>query len=200
MINIPRHKVFISYHHALDQDYKEQLLFSNGLNDIFYDASVDTGDISDDAKDEYIRTRIRDYYLRDSSVTVVLVGKETKLRKHIDWEIYSSMYDGSENPKSGILVINLPTINQAIAANDDDEKEIISPNSNWYEITHHETHFPYSPLRIIDSMNQGVPISVVDYNIVINNPSGFKQLIHKAYTRRSSNNYNLSQKMRRRNN
>jgi len=41
----PKHKVFISYHHANDQTYKEALIQSNLYNDIFIDASVDTGDI-----------------------------------------------------------------------------------------------------------------------------------------------------------
>jgi hypothetical protein len=33
-----------------------------------------------------------------------------RTRKHIDWEIFSSMIDGKINKRSGILVINLPTI------------------------------------------------------------------------------------------
>ena len=53
---------------------------------------------------------IRDNYLRNSTVTILLVGTETARRKHIDWEIYSSRYDGTVNKKSGILVINLPSI------------------------------------------------------------------------------------------
>lgn len=66
---------------------------------IFIDQSVPTGDISDGVSDEYIRELIRDEYLRDSTVTIVLVGTETARRKHVDWEIYSSMYDGRVNKK-----------------------------------------------------------------------------------------------------
>ncbi len=72
-----RHKVFISYHHENDQDYKESLLNANEKYDLF-DASVDTGDIDDDLPDETIRKIIRDDYLRDSTVTILLVGVETK--------------------------------------------------------------------------------------------------------------------------
>ena len=78
---------------------------------IFIDQSVDTGDISDELCDEAIREKIRDDYLRDSTVTIVLVGLETKRRKHVDWEIYSSMIDGKKNKKSGILAVNLPSTN-----------------------------------------------------------------------------------------
>ena len=78
----------------------------DGRPSLFIDTSVDTGGISDSLSDESIREKIRDEYLRDSTVTIVLVGTETKRRKHIDWEIYSSMYDGAVNKKSGVLVLN----------------------------------------------------------------------------------------------
>ena len=102
------HKVFISHHHANDQCYKEKLVEFGEMHSIFLDRSVDTGDIPDEWSDQRIRQEIRDNYLRDSTVTIALVGTETRRRKHIDWEIYSSMYDGAVNKKSGIVVINLP--------------------------------------------------------------------------------------------
>ena len=105
------HKVFISYYHTRDQEYKDSLVTFGDQHRIFVDRSVDTGDISDELSDERIRENIRDNYLRDSTVTIVLVGTETKRRKHVDWEIYSSMYDGPVNKKSGIVVVNLPSTN-----------------------------------------------------------------------------------------
>ena len=104
------HKVFISYHHDRDQERKDFLINFGVNNSILVDRSVDTGDISDELSDEQIRRTIRDKYLRDSTVTVVLVGRETKHRKHVDWEIHSSMYDGTVDRRSGIVVINLPRI------------------------------------------------------------------------------------------
>ena len=103
------HRVFISYHHENDQYYKNYLVNIGSQYKIFLNYSVDTGDISDYLSDEAIREKIRDEYLRDSTVTIVLVGLETKGRKHVDWEIYSSMIDGKVNKKSGILVANLPS-------------------------------------------------------------------------------------------
>ena len=79
------------------------------LRDIPLHRSVDTGDISDNLSDQAIREKICDEYLRDSTVTIVLVGLETKRRKHVDWETYSSMIDGKINKKSGVLVVNLPS-------------------------------------------------------------------------------------------
>jgi len=109
------HKVFISYHHENDQAYKDSLVRFGERHSIFLDRSVDTGDISETLSAESIRRIIRDEYLRDSTVTIVLVGAETKRRKHIDWEIHSSMYDGEKNKRSGIIVINLPGISDILA-------------------------------------------------------------------------------------
>ncbi|XLF25610.1 TIR domain-containing protein [Klebsiella pneumoniae] len=35
---------------------------------------------------------------------MLLVGAETKNRKHVDWELYSSMRDSPRNGKSGVLL------------------------------------------------------------------------------------------------
>ena len=103
---------------------------------MFMDASVDTGDIPDDMDDESIRRKIRDEYLRDSTVTIVLVGTKTKNRKHVDWEIYSSMYDGTVNKKSGIVVIMLPNTNaQIVTAPHGQEEKNLYPNSEWESVS-----------------------------------------------------------------
>ena len=88
-------KVFISYHHANDQWAKDELQRWAATYGLFEDVSVNTADVDDNLPTERIRCKIRDEYLRDSTVTIVLVGTETKGRKHVDWEIYSSMRDGA---------------------------------------------------------------------------------------------------------
>ena len=80
------HKVFISYHHSNDQRYKNELVEMADRHRVFIDKSVDTGDIDDSLTDARIREIIRDGYLRDSTVTIVLVGNDTRRRKHVDWE------------------------------------------------------------------------------------------------------------------
>ena len=90
------HKVFISYHHENDQLYKNELIKFGKDFGVFIDRSVDTDDISEELSDQAIRQKIRDEYLKESTVTVLLVGVDTKGRKHIDWEIYSSMFDGTK--------------------------------------------------------------------------------------------------------
>jgi hypothetical protein len=88
MATHPVHRVFISYHHANDQAYAEALVTLNESLKIFEDYSVDTGDIDSDLPPQTIRRKIRDEFLRESSVTVLLVGTGTAGRKHVDWEIF----------------------------------------------------------------------------------------------------------------
>jgi len=102
-----RHKVFVSYHHENDEKYRN--LFEKEFGTIYVSKSVEIGDIDPNLKTETIRQKIRDEYLRDSTVSVVLVGKETWKRKHIDWEIGSSLRHTEFNPRSGLLGIILPT-------------------------------------------------------------------------------------------
>lgn len=105
-----RHKVFVSYHHANDQYYKNRFehLFCN-VTDAVVSRSVQMGGIDPNLKTETIRQKIRDEYLRESTVTVVLIGTETWKRKHVDWEISSSIRDTKFNSRSGLLGILLPT-------------------------------------------------------------------------------------------
>lgn len=108
------HKVFISYHHEFDQDRKNifELRFGNSFGAIIPGA-VGVGDIDANVSTETIRQKIRDEYLRDTSVTVVLVGALTWQRKHVDWEIGSSIRDTRANPRSGLLGILLPSYYEA---------------------------------------------------------------------------------------
>ena len=105
-----RHRVFVSYYHTEDQDYRErfELLFSD-IHDIMVSESVEIGDIDPYLKPDTIHQKIRNEYLRDSTVTVVLVGKHTWQRKFVDWEIGSSIRKTQYNSRSGLLRILLPT-------------------------------------------------------------------------------------------
>lgn len=106
-----QHRVFVSYCHTDDQGYREHFedLFSD-VYGIVVSESVKTGDF-DDTKfsTERIRQVIRDKYLRDSTVTVVLIGANTWQRKSVDWEISASIHQTEYNTRSGLLGILLPT-------------------------------------------------------------------------------------------
>lgn len=105
-----KHKTFISYHHENDELYKNAFkkIFAD-VYDIIIPWAVEIGDIDPNQNTDTIRRKIRDEYLKDSTVTVVLVGSQTWQRKHVDWEIYSSLRDTIANPRSGLVGILLPS-------------------------------------------------------------------------------------------
>ena len=100
-----KHKVFISFYHRDDQDYKnyiDQYLSRNIINKSVFDGEYDPDD-----SDLYIKRLIREDKVSDSSVVIVLVGPNTKNRKHVDWEIYAGLR-ASINGSSGLIGILLP--------------------------------------------------------------------------------------------
>lgn len=160
-----RHNVFVSYYHRDDQYYRE--LFENMFSD-YYDImvskSVEMGDIDEYLSTERIRQIIRDRYLRDSTVTVVLVGKHTWQRKFVDWEIGSSIRQTQNSTRSGLLGILLPTYPRHFGDMN---------NYNRYTI----------PPRLYDNIDRGFAKL---YNW-INDPDTGQSWIHKAFKRRREN-------------
>ena len=108
MSQAPNRKVFISYYHQDDQEYKNRLV--HALDSKFVNKSVSQGDIHDEglALDE-IRRRIRDDHIADATVTIVLIGPCTWQRKHVDWEISASIINRRNNQRCGLLGLLLPT-------------------------------------------------------------------------------------------
>lgn len=201
-----KHKVFISYHHANDQKYKEALIKFGEDNGLFIDASVDTGEIDEKLGDDEIRQKIRDEYLRDSTVTIVLVGLQTKQRKHVDWEIFSSMFDGTVNKKSGVLVINLPSTNctHFTAAHGEAEKRKIYPdNKSWVSVKNradYEKRYPHMPDRITDNLlKKKAKVSVTSWDKVVCDAEKLRFLINATFGDRAQCDYDMSRKMRRSN-
>lgn len=108
-----RHKTFISYHHVdeaevaafIDHfDHDHDVLISRGIG-----ASM-AGDVIDSTDADYIKQRIRQLYLRDSSVTLVMVGAETWGRRFVDWEVAASLRNTATSNRNGLLAITLPSV------------------------------------------------------------------------------------------
>lgn len=196
---------FICYHHENDQEYKNHLAWMAQYYGCFEDGSVGVGDIVDDDRDsQAIRRLIRDEYLGDTEVTILLCGTDTRHRKHVDWELKSSMIDGSENARSGILVIDLPTTTASSWHTAfDHEKATIYPDytGSWVSVTtraEYERRYPEMPARIIDQlMKSGVSISIVPWTKIENNPAKLSWLLEESARAGKTNEYDLSRKMRR---
>ncbi len=102
-LQLPKRKLFTSYHHKLDQGYYDWLSqHLSGRLELFTDRALGEPVRSDDP--EYVNRAIREEYIQGSSLTVVLCGAETYKRKYVDWEIYSTLHH-----QHALLGICLPT-------------------------------------------------------------------------------------------
>jgi hypothetical protein len=96
----PWPSVFVSYHHARDQRFYDQLrplLAAACIPDCSLPAPVDG------ITPHVIMRQIREYYMSNAACTVVLCGPETHQRMYIDWEIKAALDQGH-----GLVGIELP--------------------------------------------------------------------------------------------
>ena len=99
------HKCFISYN-AADKAAVDK--FCKDFEGSFIRRGLKMeDDIIDSDNTDYVMKRIRDLYLKDSTVTIVLVGKCTWARKFVDWEVQSSLRNPSDGYPNGLVAIQL---------------------------------------------------------------------------------------------
>jgi hypothetical protein len=104
------HRCFISYHPA---DQKEVDCFIDLFDpnrNFFISKSVDqemADDIINNTNRIYVMKRIRELYLSDSTITIVLMGKCTWACRYVDWEIQTSLHSGDTISPNGLLGIKL---------------------------------------------------------------------------------------------
>lgn len=98
-----RRKCFISYH---QEDLQAVDWFINrfGRHNFIKRAITLPEEVIDSSDTEYVLRRIRELYLRDSTVTVVLIGRCTWSRRFVDWELQASLRRGNANGLIGILL------------------------------------------------------------------------------------------------
>lgn len=197
------HRIFVSYHHSNDQQYKAALVNLNERLGVFVDHSVDTGNIDPNLPPQTIRGKIRDEYLRESSITVLFVGTGTAGRKHVDWEVYSSMINGRVNRKSGIVVVQLPSTKPqhfTAAYGENEKKQLYPETQSWCSVetrSEYERRYPYLPDRIIDQLlARNAKVSVTEWERLGRNLENLALLIDCAYHGRGTCEYDLSRPMK----
>ena len=101
---------------------------------------------------------IREDKVSDSSVVVVLVGPNTRKRKHVDWEIYAGLR-ASVNGSSGLVGVLLPEFP-------------LTSEGKYYTCD--------LPLRLGDNVDSGYA-DVYTWSYFINN---FNSIINTAFDNR----------------
>ena len=160
-------KTFISYDNARKENkafIKDLINSSNGIHDFSLDYSIDLDN------NESIRQKIRDEYITDATVLVLLATTDAKGRKFIDWEIAAAMYegqkrkDGKTNDICGIVVVdyikhNIRTSSQIVK----NKYDSVYGNAGWVSLTSSEikTKYDHLPQRIVESMARGASIQII---------------------------------------
>lgn len=108
-----RRKCFISYHHADEAavrrfvdtfDYTHDVLIRRRLGE-------SPEDLINSTNTDYVMSQIRARFLKDSTVTIVMMGRCTWARRYVDWEIQSSLRRGQATP-NGLLGVKLPSFSR----------------------------------------------------------------------------------------
>lgn len=124
-----KRKVFISYHHKGEQkvvdDFVEE--FSEDY-EVFTDKSLDRAADSDDT--EYLNQVCRDA-IDGTSVTIVMIGKQTGCRKFVDWEIKHTLL--REHGLVGISRPNLDDTDACLPNRLKDNRKSGSVYAMWYK-------------------------------------------------------------------
>ena len=80
-------------------------------SDVAFSRSVQIGDVRPIVEIDPFYNTIRDSYLGDSHITIVLIGADTWKRRHVDWEIGASIRQTPFSTPSWLMDIHLPTYN-----------------------------------------------------------------------------------------
>lgn len=106
-----RRKVFIS-HHKNDRyevdNFIQQFANEEQVFIPYVLGANNNDDFINSTNPEYVMNQIRNRYLQDTTVTIVLVGRCTHSRRYVDWELKSSLRQGSYIP-NGVMGIILPS-------------------------------------------------------------------------------------------
>lgn len=112
-----KHKVFISYHHEDQDEVNEFIKGFDEKKEVFITRAIGIErfpDIINSSDTDYIMRRIRQLFLNDSTVTIVLLGKCTYSRRYIDWEIQSSLRSGEFSTPNGLVGIELKSFGNSV--------------------------------------------------------------------------------------
>lgn len=177
-----KHNIVISCYNSMDEYYEFNL---RGLisyeNYLVCDNNIDID--KNNMTDDEIRTAIREKYIQDATILILLCGPSTAKSEVIDWILNSAMVNTERYPALGILVVNLPGINmQNEIVHGDDEKQVLDTKySDWISVTNDKkdlnNKFPQMPSRIIDNFVNYIPITVINWDRIKNNSTCLNKLI-----------------------
>ncbi|OHD06929.1 MAG: hypothetical protein A2Y41_10415 [Spirochaetes bacterium GWB1_36_13] len=158
-----KRKVFISFYKGDNVEVDSFIDYFANQENVFTPfvlGANDNDDFIDSSNTDYVMNKIRNDYLQDTTVTIVLIGSCTHSRRYVDWEIKSSLRQGINYIPNGLIGIILP--NQGNSA--------------------------YLPPRFESNWNKELNDCYARYYIYPNSPQQLGDWIDDAYKARSSRN------------
>jgi hypothetical protein len=174
MVNV-RRKCFISYHHADQEevdkfvrtfDHERNIFVSRGLGKEM------SQDIIDSSNTDYVMRRIRELYLSDSTVTIVMLGRCTWARRYVDWELQSSLRNGATITANGLLGIKLPSYSNISGSYPDRLNLNLKQNDTQSDCYARVLSYPNSSQVLIDAIESAYQRRST-HTKWINNPRDF---------------------------
>jgi len=101
-----RRKCFVSYH-GEDLAAVERFITRFGRHNFIKRGITLPREVINSNDVEYVMRKIRQLYLRDSTVTIVLIGDCTWARRYVDWELQASLRRPSNGRPNGLIGILL---------------------------------------------------------------------------------------------
>lgn len=162
-----RRKCFISYHHA-DQTAVNQFVrdFDHGY-DCFIARGLGTempGDVINSTNTDYVMSKIRERFLRDSTVTIVFLGRCTLARRYVDWELQSSLRQGKYTTPNGLLGIKLRGVGDFPPRFQD------NLSSDWPRLDCYARHmvYPNSTQSLVDGIEAAYQRRTSHAHLIVN--------------------------------
>jgi hypothetical protein len=109
--------IFLSFH---QRDELEANIFCRRFGQYFNEIrTLGTHEFGDDYAEhidsndsEYVMRQIREKKIAGTSCSIVLIGKCTWARRYIDWEIAASLRNHIDDPRGGLIAVQLPAAQQ----------------------------------------------------------------------------------------
>jgi hypothetical protein len=107
-------QIFLSFHQA---DEFEATVFCKRFGHYFDEMRTlgisEEGDAYADriksGDSDYVMRQIRERKIAGTSCTITLIGKCTWARRYIDWEIAATLRNNKNDPRSGLIAVQLPS-------------------------------------------------------------------------------------------
>lgn len=163
-----RHKCFLSYHKD-DQELVDDFIseFDDEKNAFIMRGIRAPEDLINSSDTDYVMSEIRRRFLKESTVTIVLLGKCTWARRFVDWEIQSSLrrpMNGSPNGLMGIIL-------------DPQKTRATLPErfkSNWESGYAGFYNFPAGPVTLADWIDTAFNARTEKASLIVNPRDRFK--------------------------